>query len=108
MESGDAHVVARAALTVPGIGDHQGRKGINFSRSWRPVSEPKRSQGLVRVGQAEPLATSISAEAAKRLGVGPPGKPHWGTAWQKPHGVDLATWNATVELVAEEFEATDD
>ena len=27
----------------------------------------------------------------------------WGTAWQKPEGVDLNTWNTTVSTVAEEL-----
>ena len=105
LNSEDAYVVARAALTVPGVGDVNGRKGINFSKGWRLGAEPNRSEGLLRIGQGDQIATAVAAEAARRLGVGPASQPHWGYTWQKPDGLDLTTWNAMVELVAEEIEA---
>jgi hypothetical protein len=78
MPSPSAFVVARAALTLPGVGDHRGLKGVNLTPAWTAASPPKRSGGLVRLTQQRPTASRIVAEAARRLGAGPPRPARWG------------------------------
>ena len=102
-KSESAFSIARAALTLPGIGDQHGRKGYNFSQWWKPSPENSQANGLVRIAQKEPVAVAIAEEAARRLGAGPPREPQWGNGLRSPEGVDLETWNAMVKTVAKEM-----
>jgi hypothetical protein len=103
--SSSAFVVAKAALTLPGVGDLEGRKGVNFTSAWRPVGQERKSSGLVRLTQQRPAASRIVTEAAGRLGSGPPRSAQWGSGWAPPHGVELDDWRRTVEEVGDEIEA---
>ena len=71
----------------------------NKCRSWshRPCAEKR----AVRL-----LAMAVAWEAARKLGSGPPHESKWGTAIEKPDGVDLDAWNAVVKEVAEELTDT--
>ncbi len=102
LKNDDAFTVARLALLLPGIGDHDGRKGIN-GKWWRlPPDDPKE---LVRLAQKEPLANVIRTETERRLGFGPPYVPRLLFRGELDE-VDrdrLDRWNEMVERVADEM-----
>jgi hypothetical protein len=99
----EAFVVAKGALTLPGIGGPDGGKGINPSAQWRLPPESKRSSGNVRLAQGTPRAEAIAVEAAQRLGCPTPSRKGLGYGWEIPVGVDLKTWKAMVQQVADEL-----
>lgn len=95
-----AHGVARTVMWLPGIGDHEGRKAVNYSKSWRRKDSP--SSGLntqIAIGLS-PKDEQLVRLAYQHLGAGEP-IPELGGGWRRPPGLDQETWITALAAASE-------
>lgn len=99
MEPLKAFGVARTVMWLPGLGDEQGRKAINFSERWRPENTNTPFHHQIAIGLS-PKDERIVQLAYGYLGAGRP-IPLMGGGWARPPGVTQDRWEAALTWATE-------
>jgi hypothetical protein len=90
-----AYGVVRSVMWLPGIGDDQSRKAVNYSLRWQPDGD--RASGInkqIAIGLS-PKDEQIAKLAYARLGAGAP-LPDFDRGWLRPPGVTQDAWLAAL------------
>ncbi len=100
MDPARAYGVVRTVMWLPGIGDDQSRKAVNYSLGWHPGDD--RASGInkqITIGLSA-KDEQIAQLAYARLGAGAP-LPDLDKGWLRPPGVTQDAWLAALTWASE-------